>query len=362
MFRWCDDTFSCQVFLYPMDPSGTTSDWMLGPDAEMNETIHPHNHPLSIWAKSNPDFITADPNKACVLIPAVTARSRTKTGCKVASAHCDIVGQWLRRLPFWDGGRNHAILDLEEIRNQENAGRKSFFDTESDSSVPKPRYAGFDFGEAIHLHSSTSRSGFRIGFDIAHAQIWPDASKYLSSREVRRRVDRNKLVCLSGCYSDDVEIHKALENLRDQKEVHLFPGSEKGAEGLEELLPTCKFGLIPPSKTKSRSQYFLEVMSAGAVPVIINDEWMLPYEGFIDWESLGIVVDKVEIHKILDIIRTISQTDYLQKHRRTVHTYELLFSSPESTIDTTLRLLKNEVEQALHRYRREVCLGKNEET
>mmetsp|Transcript_18465 Transcript_18465/g.45327 ORF Transcript_18465/g.45327 Transcript_18465/m.45327 type:complete len:509 (+) Transcript_18465:48-1574(+) len=348
-----------KVFIYPVNPFDEEKDWKLGLDVKFEENWLYYTPHLRMWALRNRNMITSNPKEACLFVPAATATHAGRyVSCWNEKAHCSrfVIGQWLQRLPHWDGGRNHAVFDQEDMWGIEDSGRVITLDGKITTQFSK--YASFDAGKAIVLNSSPSREGFRYGYDISVARTWADEQKYVQRSDLRRIMTREKLACLVGTFKNYMKFHQlrqAVHNLHDGKDIFVVTGTEEEVGGWKNLLLKCKYALIPPGGDTFRSFRFLEAMSAGAVPVIINAGGMVPYESFIDWSSVGIVVEEPEIDKIPERLRAISNDEYSKKHARTVQAYESMFSNPEHVIDTTILFLRDEIKTALRKYHKNIC-------
>lgn len=92
-------------------------------------------------------YATDDPSRACLFVLGVDTLDRDP----LSPDFVHNVPQRLRRLPFWNGGRNHVVFNLY--------------------SGTWPDYAedalGFDPGQAVLAKASSSAARFRPGFDIS---------------------------------------------------------------------------------------------------------------------------------------------------------------------------------------------------
>ncbi len=344
-----------QVYIYPVSYPDPDFDWTFGLDVDFKENWLYYSPPLRMWARRNRALVTSNPEEACLLIPAATA-THLRGKCK--DDHCErwAVGQWLQKLQYWDGGRNHAVFDQEDMWGLEDSGRQVSPGGRITSRLSK--YATFDVSKAIALHNSADRRGIRLGFDLPVLRFFNNKARYVNNENLRRNSNREKLACMVGIYRDDMHFkvsRRAVHDLHNGNDIFVVTGLEEDVGSWKDLLPTCKFGLLPPGGSTFRSFRFLEVLSAGAVPVIVNTGGMMPYEHMVDWNALGVVIEEREIGLIPDILRSMSENDYLVKQRRTVKAYEYMFSTSERVIDTTIGFLKDEVARALREHGQEVC-------
>jgi len=91
----------------------------------------------------------------------------------------------------------------------------------------------------------------------------------------------------------------------------------------------------------------LESMSAGAVPVIISDHFVLPFSEILDWNSFSIVIKQDDIDSIPRVLDNISPSKYEYMQKNVVMVYENYFSSYYQVMTRIVEMLKDRIEKAV---------------
>ena len=73
------------------------------------------------------------------------------------------------------------------------------------------------------------------------------------------------------------------------------------SERMAALLHDSRFGLIPAGDGW-HSYRLMETMAMGVVPIIMSDEWALPFEDILDWSEFSIRVWLDDIHRLPSIV------------------------------------------------------------
>jgi hypothetical protein len=61
------------------------------------------------------------------------------------------------------------------------------------------------------------------------------------------------------------------------------------------------------------SYRFLEVLSAGAIPVLIADDYVRPFESLIQWERCLLQFSTHDLHRILTTLRSLPKEDVVDR-------------------------------------------------
>ncbi|CAO3587140.1 unnamed protein product [Absidia cylindrospora] len=91
----------------------------------------------------------------------------------------------------------------------------------------------------------------------------------------------------------------------------------EGVADLEyaEKLARAKYGLAPMGWTLDTTRIW-EFMAFGVVPVVIADGIIEPFEMDVDWDSFIVRVRRDQVHRLDEILRTISDEDYEYKRKK----------------------------------------------
>ncbi|XP_075765173.1 exostosin-like 1 isoform X2 [Pelodiscus sinensis] len=332
----CFDLARCEargfkVFVYPA-----------GPQAPPSES---YRKVLAALRESR--YLTARPEEACLFVLSIDTLDRDR----LSSRYVRSLDAQIRRVPLWNGGRNHLVFSL-------------FAGT-------WPAYAedlGFDPGQAILAKASFDAETFRPGFDVSiplfpseHPQKggergWlaqaarPPPKKYLLAFKGKRYLTgigsdtRNALrhlhngrdiISLTTCkHGRDWEKHKDPRCDRDNSDYDRFD--------YQELLHNSTFCIIPRGR-RLGSFRFLEALQAACVPVLLSNGWELPFSEVIDWRKSAIVGDERLLLQIPSTVRCVHSDRILAFQQQTQFLWEAYFSSVEKIVQTTLEIIKDRI-------------------
>ncbi|XP_044741369.1 exostosin-1 [Chrysoperla carnea] len=327
-----------KVYVYPQeqtDPTGTST--LISAS---------YQKILSVLLESR--YITTDPSEACLFILSLDTLDRDP----LSADYVRNMPARIQRLPLWNNGLNHVIFNLY--------------------SGTWPDYAedslGFDYGLAILAKASISNSHLRPGFDISiplfhkkHAEKggepgyvqnnrFPSNKKYLLAFKGKRYVHgigsetRNALFHLHNDH--DLIMVTTCRHGKSWKELKDDRCDEDNLEydryDYDVLLQNSTFCLVPRGR-RLGSFRFLEALQAGCIPVILSNDWALPFQQVIDWSKAVIWADERLLLQVPDIVRSITPTDILEMRQQTQILWQHYFSSIEKIIFTTLEIIKERI-------------------
>ena len=285
---------------------GWAGDWDYNQYMKAALKLTPHTYP----------YYTADPEAACVKLVAglpvfVNGELRSSK-----------VLRWLARLPHWNKGTNHIIVD-----------------TMDRWSYAKYHSAAFPVGKALVFKSSVRASGYRNGFDVAV----PLPPRKVYSREVRWGAqNRTQLLCWKG----EVHTYKRLRTrllLLNNDEDVIVARKEKTKVDYDTLMRTCKY-VMAPRGDGLHSFRLLEIMSAGAVPVIISDTAMKPYADLFDWSRFSIDVKEAKVNTLVPYLRGLTHAHWQRLRDTGRCVYEKFWGSEEDMLRLALGTVQRRIE------------------
>ncbi|XP_067929536.1 exostosin-1-like [Watersipora subatra] len=333
----CFDYSKCQqgfyVYVYPLVGARTPSESYL---QIINVT------------KLSP-FYTDDPEKACIYISSVDTLDRDN----LSSDYVHNLQKELTSLSHWNNGRNHLIFNLY--------------------SGTWPDYSeqfGGDIGYAMLAKASVSTHRFRAGFDISlplfHKTLpirggdeslllnvnMPSNRKYLLSFKGKRyltgigSVSRNSLYHIHN--GEDIVL---LTTCRHGKDWERYADSRCEQDNsfydryeFLDLLANSTFCLVPRGR-RLGSFRFLEVLQYGCIPVLLSDNWELPFSEVIDWRKAAVWGDESLLYQLPQSLRSMSYTRIASLQQQSQLLWTKYFSSLEKIVITTLQILKERVEK-----------------
>lgn len=194
-----------------------------------------------------------------------------------------------------------------------------------------------------HCHTL---GNYRVGIDVSFPPMPLLDQHCYPSR------DRSTLLSFRGANSHPVR--EQLQRLHQPPEIaaELIQQSYWGtlnyvdeAEGLSaeqqvytDLIARSRFSVAPRGHDIF-SYRLLEVMAGGAIPVILADDWVLPFSELLDWSefSLSVAEDRCwELPQLLQAIST-DQWQVMQQHLQQV--YQHYFYSLARQVQTLWQIL-----------------------
>jgi len=288
-----------KVYVYPRQDAVTSAlmDSTLSsgscPDKQRLEVL------LSTWRISK--FATQDPSEACILVPNLPVDGMCKHGLfqfRLTAA--------LRDLPTWNQGQNHILA--------------AQFD---DDDCPQ-----MEADYAAHLRSTFSTKCYRAAYDHT-MQLVHQIPRHMDPEgqgPVLPFAQRRLLSSFVGRCSTDSEhtrhaLHSAFATDRASDSVvrciDIVSESSGAPQDFSDVLQHSKFAFAPRGHG-FHSFRLLEAMQYGAVPVVIGDTGVLPFDGCVDWRQLSMRIRQADIPHASAILRRVGDEEgsRLQKHVR----------------------------------------------
>jgi hypothetical protein len=188
---------------------------------------------------------------------------------------------------------------------------------------------------------------------VTKIQLTPAQEQRIASCRSSDNYDRPYLLTFVGSFrgpvrpklqdldnGKDVLILDNLDRLNNSNVV-LTRESSSGGGRYQQLLEESQFAAVPRGDNLY-SYRFTEVLSAGAIPVILADDWILPFcpELVGDWNELAVLIPEHRVASTVDILREISPQTKCQMRRRAYQFYQTYLSSPEATISGIIECLE----------------------
>eukprot|EP00042_Codosiga_hollandica_P041153 m.364482 g.364482 ORF g.364482 m.364482 type:complete len:376 (-) comp56039_c0_seq2:126-1253(-) len=104
------------------------------------------------------------------------------------------------------------------------------------------------------------------------------------------------------------------------------------------LMTSTDFGLVPRGDSLY-SFRFLETLAAGAIPIILSDGWVLPFEEVLDYRAFSLVVKESDVTQIPALVAAISSEKRCAMRQAAVHAYQHHLGSIRAQLDTLLLLI-----------------------
>ena len=262
---------------------------------------------------------TDDAGNACLLIP------------HIADFRCDVRhpcnGQTLsRHLPFWNGGRNHLIFDTSSSSSSATAavGRAILWTVQSLRAVVRPAY---DIGIILpHTAMQTAHAAHPHARQIFLSFRGVSVSPEFSLAELE---SLSNVVIAIQCLSTS-----SFRCTRTQSQ-QLYEATDDDA-----LLDDTIFALVLDGYAEPLHHRLSRVLSAGAIPVIIHDDFVPPFRDIIQWNTFSIHCPSKDISQLGALLHRFSSMKIHQMQQRVKQIYAEYFSDLNVAFENGMEIVK----------------------
>jgi hypothetical protein len=142
------------------------------------------------------------------------------------------------------------------------------------------------------------------------------------------------LLTFAGNFRDGTR--RELKKLHDLKKGVLIARREELNRfwngTFEEMLADSKFGAAPRGDN-TFSYRFTEVLSAGAIPVVHADGWVLPFRPeLVDWTECAVHIPENQVYRTLEILAEIDDATRCRMRKRCYDIYLKYMRTHEGTV------------------------------
>ena len=244
----------------------------------------------------------------------------------------------LETLPYWNNGQKHVVFDFTDkpetfYKNTNISIFKSAFSNKKyrpDKDVSIPQFPRYRFTEDMvnrYAKNKNKLVSFKGHPRKGHNPI------------------RDKLFEMND--ETDLFVQEFSNNPKDfeftiEKTMQIKPSSNPMS--YLNLLFTSRFSLLPRGNGWALSYRHIEAMNVGSIPVIISDEYQLPFSEYIDWETCSVRVRESEVPHTLEIIKK-HVPEEINMRQRVTEIYHKYFSSTEKIINTALDIYVSKLKE-----------------
>jgi len=237
----------------------------------------------------------------------------------------------LQQLPYWNDGKKHVVFDFTDLPNTfysnknvsvfKSAFSKQYYNPNKDVSIPQfPRYR---FSKELikqYCGNKIILASFKGHPRKGHNPI----------RDKLFKMNDNKELVIKEFSNNPKDFEFKLG-----KTMEILPSTDN--DSYLNLLFKSRFSLLPRGNGCALSYRHIEAMNTGSIPVIISDDYALPFSESIDWDSCSIRIKESELDNLLEIIKSnLDREDELRENVKNV--YEKYFSSTIKIIDTSIKI------------------------
>ncbi|KAK7330051.1 hypothetical protein VNO77_24236 [Canavalia gladiata] len=177
---------------------------------------------------------------------------------------------------------------------------------------PKVSYANpelFKYFIRVLCNANTSE-GFRPNRDVSIPEVYLPVGKLGPPNMAQHPTNRTILAFFSGGAHGNIR-KKILKLWKDKdKEVQVHEYLPKGQD-YTKLMGLSKFCLCP-SGHEVASPRVVEAIYAGCIPVIISDNYSLPFSDVLNWNQFSMEIPVNRIPEIKSILQNVSKDKYME--------------------------------------------------
>ena len=292
--------------------------------------------PMYLEYLPNSEWHTTDPEQACLFLYFSDTEANKAAWTKPMYSH----------LPYWNGGLNHVVV--------------TFADRWRDTN-PAPESLGMASLLSTKLHHTTYRSAFDIAIplprsnpfiiaDIYH--LSPFERKYFVTFKGKRYLSQEGVFRGSETFrgmhnGKDVVVVETCDGKTNTKLLKSHPELGGGCKEEQVMydshdymeLMNSTFALAPAGRSPASYRMF-EVMSNGAIPILIADNYVKPFETLIQWQYCLLQFPTSEVHRILPTLRALSRKEVEDRQRYCKQVYGEFLKDDATLMRTVVRSFK----------------------
>jgi len=322
----CDRKFdSIKVYIYPVKKYVNTK------NEQLFEEFSEEYWQL-LTAIANSSYYTNEAKDACVFIPSLDTLSLSKP---------DELNKVLISLKYWGKfGENHLLFNMIP----------GFF--------PHRPHMFVNTDKAIIAGGGFNTWTFRSMFDIAIPVYSPLSFGYdQTGLEDKKRkwyivspqsdlIEKKllqKLKLLESNYEDELLLLKA--NCHKEMNVSsLVRCNRRRKLNIDylKILEDSKFCLFMRTSDLN-SALLSDSLMTGCIPIILADEFVLPFEEKIDWTMISIKIREDFVSQLINLVKEIPEQIVEQMRIQAMRIWKKYFSSINSIVLSTLHLINERV-------------------
>ncbi|CAJ0581736.1 unnamed protein product, partial [Mesorhabditis spiculigera] len=295
-------------------------------------------------------YYTNNTRDACLFVLSLDTIDRDQTSKNYVRS----LQTYIDALPrdLWNDGENHIIYNLYH--------------------GTWPHYSeldiGFDAGKAILARASASEENFRHGFDLSFPLFHPQHPFSVPAEaNFSTRPDEQYLLSFKGkryVYGIGSETRDSLYHLHDGQRIAMVTTCRHNTDwqnykderceqdnerydqwDYQHLLNNSLFCLTPRGR-RLGSFRFLESLGAGCIPVVLSDNWVLPFTEIIDWDTAVIRVSEKNVLLTPDVVFSIPRRRIETMRRAAKMLYHRYFASVERIANSSLEIIFARLDQS----------------
>lgn len=273
-------------------------------------------------------FYTPDPSKACLFVPSIDLLSQDSLNLRAIS-------QILNSLPYWNNGTNHLIFNMLP-------GTSPSYATHLEVNTGQALVAGGGFDSWT----------FRRSHDVSIPVFNP--ARHEVDPSLARRSDRPWLLISSQAHihfefrvdvASLAKVHHNVLNLTGCGHAWATGNHSVRCHGdkhykYPDILTEGKFCLVIRA-ARLGQMALSDALSAGCIPVVVADEYVLPFSEALDWKRASILIREDELLDVVGILKGIPEARVAEMRSQALLIWERYFSSMAKIAMTTLEVVND---------------------
>lgn len=296
-------------------------------------TYHLPAPPQRFFSRINSSrYFTNDPEEACIFL-----------------VFLDNDNPWPphpNTLPYWNNGLNHALVIFADKWSQRG---------------PPPDSIGMAAVLATDTHETTYRAGFDISIPLPGSHHMPalmsvnaTQRKYLVTFRGLRYLGKTGEGVFRS-WDSFREMHNGrdvivatscdhpINNMDREKDPALGVHCDEDeavhrSHDFNDLMNTT-FALVPAG-IQPASYRFIEALSAGAIPVLIADNYVKPFDTLIQWYKCLLQFPTTEMQRIVATLQAMKEEEILRRQQYCMAIYNEYLKDDETLLQSSVRALK----------------------
>ena len=222
---------------------------------------------------------------------------------------------------------------------------------------------------ALLASSSFDSNTFRNGFDVAVPQFnpltaklefkkqpWPKREYFLLSTQIHMDKSIDSFLLNFEQKNDKFKVFQLCKrSINKLKSNHSHRSNADYLQrciksklfSYKDLISNARFCLIVKPESSTTSSFaelaLFDSLKFNCLPVIVTNEWILPFSQVIDWSLMSIQIDMQNMNRLLKILEEISPARLSLMYSQLEFVFERYFSSIQAITLNTLDIISSRI-------------------
>mmetsp|Transcript_49666 Transcript_49666/g.120404 ORF Transcript_49666/g.120404 Transcript_49666/m.120404 type:complete len:545 (-) Transcript_49666:589-2223(-) len=134
-------------------------------------------------------------------------------------------------------------------------------------------------------------------------------------------------------------IESPLRGKHNQSIIQATPKDSQSTDQYYQLMTQSKFCPVVRGDNLV-SVRFSEVLSAGCIPILYADEWVLPYvQSVVDWSKIAIIIPQRNVYNTMDYIQHMSDEEICDRRLLVYDTYHKYIKDGTARVNAIIKIM-----------------------